>query len=50
MVRLKKLLKQNRDKSAKKILDLILKQVYDFGDKTNWRDDATLVVVKKIRQ
>ncbi len=47
--RLKKLVLENREKSSDEIVDLIFKTVYDFGRKKSWDDDATLVVVKKLK-
>jgi phosphoserine phosphatase RsbU/P len=45
--RLKKLVKENLQKSAKEIADLIFKTVYEFGSSANWEDDVTLVIVKR---
>ncbi len=39
---------KNQDKSAEEIVQLIFKEVFEFGNKKNWNDDVTLVVMKKI--
>ena len=46
--RLQKLAIAMQEKSAKEILDTIFKSVFEFGDRSNWSDDATLVVIKRI--
>jgi len=48
--RLKKLVLENHEKSSEEIVDLIFKTVYDFGRKKSWDDDATLVVVKRLKE
>ena len=34
-------------KTAQEILDLVFQRVYEYGGRTGWEDDATLVVVKR---
>ena len=46
--RLKQLVRKHRDKPAKEINDLIFKDVFKFGHKAVWEDDATVVVVKRL--
>jgi len=46
--RLKKLVVKNRGKESKEILETIFKTVYDFGNRKNWEDDATVVVLKRV--
>ncbi len=46
--RLKKLIIENRDKSAKELCHLIFAEVFSFGHKTAWADDATVVVIKRL--
>jgi len=48
ITRLKELVMENQDKSADEIGKLVFKNVYDFGGRTPWEDDATLVVMKKL--
>lgn len=47
---LKKLVKDNFDKPAEEIVSIIYKTVYNFGEKKPWDDDATVVVVKRLRE
>ena len=44
---LRKLAEKHRNKSAKEIVEIIFSTVYEFGNKTNWDDDATVVVLKR---
>ncbi len=46
--RLQEVVKKNKDKSAKDIVDAIYIDVYKFGGSVNWEDDATVVVIKRI--
>jgi sigma-B regulation protein RsbU (phosphoserine phosphatase) len=46
--RLKNLVLENQKKCAKEINDLIIKTVFDFGNRTNWDDDVTVVMLKKM--
>ena len=48
MSRLKELVMANQEKSAEEIVKLVFKTVYNFGNRTSWEDDATLVVVKRV--
>ncbi len=45
--RLKEIVKQNQDKTAKEIVNLINQTVFEFGDSIKWEDDATVVVIKR---
>lgn len=45
--RLQKLVLNNQEKSAKEITSLVFDTVYDFGKRTSWDDDATLMVIKR---
>jgi phosphoserine phosphatase RsbU/P len=47
--RLKKLVRKHRSKSAKELSGIVFKDVFDFGQRTAWEDDATVVVVKRIK-
>ena len=46
--RLQDLVKKNQHKSAKEILDIIYKDVNDFGEAVHWEDDASVVVIKRL--
>jgi sigma-B regulation protein RsbU (phosphoserine phosphatase) len=46
--RLKKLVVDNKEKESEEILELIYKTVYDYGNRRNWEDDATVVVIKRL--
>jgi len=46
--RLQDLVKENQDKSAKEIVNIIYKDVYEFGEAVHWEDDATVVVIKRL--
>lgn len=48
--RLKECALKNKDKSAKEILDTIFNSVNNFGKKNKWEDDATILVVKRLKQ
>jgi sigma-B regulation protein RsbU (phosphoserine phosphatase) len=45
--RLKELVTQNRQQSAEEIVKTIYKQVYQFGGKSPWEDDASVVIIKR---
>ena len=45
--RLQRLVQQNRQKSAKELVNLIFEQVYAFDNNSKWKDDATVVVIKR---
>ena len=45
--RLKKFVTDNQQHSAEELVNLIFKDVFDFGDRKGWDDDATLVVIKR---
>ncbi len=47
IARLKKLALANQHLSSKSIVELIVQNVYDFGSKMSWEDDATIVVIKR---
>ena len=46
--RLKELVVKNSKKSPEEIVKLVFKSVYDFGGRTTWEDDATMMVVKRL--
>ena len=46
--RLKALISKNQHLSAKELVDLVYEDVYEFGNRTNWQDDATLVIIKRL--
>jgi sigma-B regulation protein RsbU (phosphoserine phosphatase) len=46
--RLKKLVQKNVNKSAKEIINIIFDIVHDFGQRPDWEDDATVVIIKKV--
>ena len=48
MDKFKKLVVENKDKSAKEIVNTIFNAVYDFGGRTSWEDDATVIVIKRL--
>ncbi len=48
--RLKALAIQHQEKSAPEILQAIFDAVFEFGEGEKWEDDATLVVVKRLRK
>ena len=48
ITRLKQLVVENREKSAKEIVKCVYDTVFDFGNRSIWEDDATLVVIKKV--
>jgi len=45
--RLKKLVTKNLDKDAEEILKIIFQTTNEFGNKSKWKDDATVVVIKR---
>lgn len=49
MERLKNLVIEYQHLSADELMNLIIKSVYNFGDKSKWKDDATVVVVKRLK-
>jgi sigma-B regulation protein RsbU (phosphoserine phosphatase) len=46
--RLINLVKEHRTKSAQDITELIFATVDDFGNHKKWKDDATVVIIKKL--
>ena len=50
MDRLKKTVIQNQEKTAEDIVNLVFEEVYQFGGQTNWEDDATIVVIKRMKE
>ncbi len=48
MDKFKKLVAENQNKSAKDIVNIIFNAVYDFGGRTSWEDDATVIVIKRL--
>lgn len=49
MERLKKLVLEYQHLSADELMNLIIKTVYNFGGKSKWMDDVTVVVVKRLK-
>ncbi|MCU0643043.1 MAG: PP2C family protein-serine/threonine phosphatase [bacterium] len=49
MERLRKFVMENQHLSADELMNLIIKTVYNFGGKSKWKDDATVVVVKRLK-
>ncbi|MFQ5627708.1 MAG: PP2C family protein-serine/threonine phosphatase [bacterium] len=47
--RLQKLIQRNKRKSAKEIVTAIFENVYAYGNSQKWLDDATVVVVKRLK-
>jgi sigma-B regulation protein RsbU (phosphoserine phosphatase) len=47
--RLHKLVMDNQDKTAEEIVKIIYKDVYKFGGSVHWEDDATVVVIKRLK-
>ena len=45
--RLKELITKNKNKDAEKVLEIVFNHVYDFGNRSVWADDASLVIVKR---
>ncbi len=48
IARLKDIIVNNTDKDADEILNRIFQSVNEFGNKRKWKDDATVVVIKRI--
>ena len=46
--RLKDLISENSDKDAEEILSTIFQTTDNFGNKTKWKDDGTVIVIKRI--
>lgn len=44
---LKNLVYENRHRRPSELVDLIFKSIYEFGNKTKWDDDATVVIIKR---
>ncbi len=42
-------IKKNRNKSAREIIDSVYAEAGAFGGKKKWKDDATIVVLKKLK-
>jgi len=45
--RLKNIVKNIKNNSAAEIRDSVIKEAYNFGNKSKWLDDVTVVVIKK---
>ena len=39
---------KNKEKSADEILKAVFQAAEDFGENRKWKDDATVVVIKRI--
>ena len=48
LTRLKDVILKNREKCADEILNSVFQAADDFGGKLKWKDDATVVVIKRI--
>jgi sigma-B regulation protein RsbU (phosphoserine phosphatase) len=48
--RLKKLVSKQCDVSAEAIVQNVYDHVFEYGNRTNWEDDATMVVVKRLSE
>ncbi|MFQ5709819.1 MAG: PP2C family protein-serine/threonine phosphatase [bacterium] len=46
--RIQKVVNQNQSLTAREILDIIFEDVFEYGGKTNWTDDSTVLVVKRV--
>jgi serine phosphatase RsbU (regulator of sigma subunit) len=44
---MKKLVMENQKCNPQELLELVFKEVYEFGNKTKWIDDATIVILKR---
>jgi len=49
MERLKKLVLEYQHLTADELMNLIIKTVYNFGGKSKWKDDVTVVVIKRLQ-
>ncbi|MDZ7271146.1 MAG: PP2C family protein-serine/threonine phosphatase [candidate division KSB1 bacterium] len=47
IARLKELVREQRGSSAQDIVRVVFERVFEFGNRTPWEDDATLVVIKR---
>ena len=47
--RLQQTVIKNQDKMAKELVQLIFKEVFEFGNQKNWNDDVTLVIMKRVK-
>jgi sigma-B regulation protein RsbU (phosphoserine phosphatase) len=47
ILRLQRLIQENRHRSAQDLVDLVIRAVDDFGEQKPWKDDATVIVVKR---
>ncbi len=46
--RLKEVVLKNQNKSAEEIQNLIFEDVFEFGNRSKWDDDTTIVVIKRV--
>ncbi|MFO7888959.1 MAG: PP2C family protein-serine/threonine phosphatase [bacterium] len=46
--RLQQTVIKNQNKSAKELVQLIFREVFEFGNQKNWNDDVTLVIMKRV--
>lgn len=47
--RLKRLIIENQHKTAQQLVSLIFDEVFAFGGNRKWKDDATVVIVKRLQ-
>ncbi|MBN1894067.1 serine/threonine-protein phosphatase, partial [bacterium] len=45
--RLQKLIQENQNRSAQELVELVIHSADDFGGQAPWKDDATVMVVKR---
>lgn len=49
LVNLQNLILENQDKTSTELIDLIFLTVYEYGENKKWKDDATVVVIKRVK-
>lgn len=50
LVNLQNLILANQEKSSSDLVDLIFFSAYEFGENKKWKDDATIVVIKRMKE
>ncbi|RMF56529.1 MAG: hypothetical protein D6743_20155 [Calditrichaeota bacterium] len=46
--RLQELVKQIQEYDAEKIVEVVFQKIFEFGSRSKWEDDSTLVVIKRL--
>jgi sigma-B regulation protein RsbU (phosphoserine phosphatase) len=46
---LKKTVEQHKHKNPEEMVTAIFKTVFEYGDSKNWLDDASLLIVKRMK-